>query len=170
MDIRKIAEEAFEESSGDYELAKKLLAERMPDNATPILVDIAVADLVRRAAHDKRKKITSLGMNGTSRREVSEFKIPTNASDRINAIVMRRGFYDWPLPGGKKLGDATFSNVRESITSYGLQKSGLERKIKFLASLLERETKAEFVRDAWKEEEIAIIAQKQGEELTDAAA
>lgn len=168
--IRTLAKYSLEEAGGDFDKARELLAGRITQDQMPSILKIAITSLMREAASEQRREIFDRGMHGVARRETKTYQIPSGPSDRMTSIIRQRGFYDFLLPGGGKLGDASFDDIRSAIALYDSQRTGLSRRINFLIGILEREKKGKRVRDVWGEAEIAMIAQQQGEELTDAAA
>jgi hypothetical protein len=73
------------------------------------------------------------------------------------------GWYDWPLVTGIKLGDATTSEIEESVSKYEVDASTYLRRSEFLRLVQSRLPSADTrVRDALTDEELRHLAVQSG--------
>lgn len=161
-----LAKQAREEADGDEELARMLLSERLTsDTATLIAIVPEIVDYAfRRQLHGFRSKYhqsTSVPDLDQPKRLSFQPK-PESSSAKaaeISAAHDRiRSWLDYPLPGGKPLGDATFGEVGKAADFYGAQARGNALKERILRGVHgRRPSDIAIVRDILTNEEIDEI-------------
>jgi hypothetical protein len=108
-----VAVSCLEEADGDWSMAAELMRKRIEEDADlrseilKPLIDGAIWTLIRNAAHRTR----------TSWKPSEEAEAAHGESvARIRRVAA--SLYDWPLPGGIKLGRATAQTLEEAISIY----------------------------------------------------
>lgn len=122
-----LASKALAESAGDYDAATALLAEWLDDDGglKDNALQVAARSLVHKAAHTKRRTVAT-----------SYTSAPSSGSNKSGIKAMaRRNWYDWLLPGGKRLGDATRDDLRVAAQFWYEQAEANRRNGQFMDRL-----------------------------------
>jgi hypothetical protein len=159
--VRAMAAVAYAEVGGDYGRATETLKERLRADANLLaavleyLIDTQCAQMIRAMAGLERREIAR---DVRIRQAESEWTLPDNASGGVRALARYRGVLDFPLPGGKKLADATMGDVIEAERFYRTAQRTSKARADFFAKLLERKRETQqLVRDAWAPDELEDV-------------
>jgi hypothetical protein len=107
--LSEFAAEAYRESGEDQEGAEWLLLEKLRDNP-PLMVSILdgiVHDAIRQHMRSVRRKIQN---TATQNGEPESARL----AEMQNAKEVQAEWYRMPMPGGKKLGEATKADLLEA--------------------------------------------------------
>lgn len=159
LQLMQAAAIALSDADGDYKIAAQIL--RNLSAADGILRDAIFAhglgSAVRAAAHDERQKIKAEIIAGASARAKESLdKREVAAAMRAVASATYRGAYSLTLPGGVKLGAATFAQVDAAKRHFEMQLRGVMRSFVFYAAIMER-CNGDFsakISDLWSEKEL----------------
>lgn len=153
--LRLLAREALSEADGDWsDAAARLRAriERDPalrDALLATLIDGATWALIRGAAHETRSAYT---------RPASEAST-ANAQDRIRHLA-RVSLYEWPLPGGQKLGDASREELTGAADFYAQLAERNGARGSWLRAIAEKVRGEKVVRDCVTEKQLETLRSK----------
>lgn len=134
--LNSLAEQALEETGGDWERAAEILRIRLDDDGP--LKDAALATAARHLIRQSASK-----MRGRMRRnpEGAQAGQGETGGNRAGLAAMsRRTWYDWPLPGGKRLGEAVRPDLQAAASYWYTQAEANRRSGAFVervAGLLE---------------------------------
>ncbi|MFY7837865.1 MAG: hypothetical protein ACOVQ0_16450 [Novosphingobium sp.] len=130
--IAQLAQEAFEKAGGDMptaadELAALVMNDRkLSAEIMPVAMRAWAAEMVRTYAANMRvKAIASLSQDMTQR------------GGRLR-VALAATLFDFPLPGGKRLGDANGSEIRDGAGAYKEQAADMNHKARWLEAVADR--------------------------------
>ncbi len=151
-----LAAEAYQEAGEDPELAESILLHRLRDDPALMvsILDNVIHTAIRMHMLYLRHRIKAQGNGGTEPRAAKDAELAA-AKKKITK------WYRMPLPGGKKLGDAIKSDLKEAAQMHRKQARGHNKS----ARLYERITivlpnESSVVSSVLSEEEIDKIASK----------
>lgn len=128
-ELRQLARQCVAESA-DHCIARGLMIGRVlqREEVTRYLIAEACASLIAAADQQTRQALTR-----------AAYEPSPAAGARIAARLRNRGSaYDWPLPGGKRLGDATLAEVDAAAERHKGQKEGAASRERFYRAIAKR--------------------------------
>lgn len=151
---RKVAVSTLAENGNDILAATSAMETKV--NATPYLFKMLMRPLVRQACYDLLRSICR-----KERREIwtapkltAEGTQPTVKS---LAIGTKNSLFNFPLPGGKRLGDALKCEVDEAATFYSLQANANAARARWLSAIAERMPASKTVSSVFTERRLADL-------------
>lgn len=134
--VRRAADQALSEASGEVLRAKAIMSEMarttqaLRDALVEPWIDQAAYEAVREVSRDRRGVIWDSQRRATPASLVSDAdKIVLLANSNAQALM------DFPLPGGKRLGDAIAEEVRTAAGFYYRQAGNMMAKGRWLAKI-----------------------------------
>lgn len=155
-EITKLARECEVNHQGDTRAAAESLFRRL--QGSPALY-AAVADPLVQAqcwhliGQVKRKARTAVWNAPNYEKGLSDAADNVRHLSNANRTLMD----DFPLPNGKRLGDATHADLIEAMTFYGQQARDMQSKAGFLAAVAGRVKGGKRVRDVLKETDLVAL-------------
>lgn len=122
-------------------------ADTLPDAQFRALIRLGAQRAVQMAANGLRNKLTK-----------ASWSVPAGAGDSIAARMQINGStYDWPMPGGAPIGDATVADLDSAMELHRAQIAGHKKRFDFYARVHDKlvESGAATVRAGITESELA---------------
>jgi hypothetical protein len=152
--IFSFVQQAYEQADGNFDKATNLIEEWLDEN--PTLREEIAQSLVRQAIRDHIQRFAS-GIRTTFYVKRPPGKDNTRGLERLAEQALKK-WYDLPLPGGKKLGDAMKDEVK-AAADYHLDLGRTHNsRGKFLSALAGSIPEGKKVRDVITEKKIEEIA------------
>jgi hypothetical protein len=158
--LRDAAKAALLQAGGDVRRATDALAARAMDE--PEFLKAHYAEIIRTASYD--------AVSGAIRAEraiVWNTPQPTTIERRAQVTALASGtvrtLLDFPLPGGKRLGDATRGEVGEAADLYGSQARDMAWKARWLAHVAQSVPDGKRVADVLTAERLEELRQEIGQ-------
>jgi len=127
--IDEIATEALEKAKGDVIKATAIMAKRVLDN--DVLYHRLMDPLVQNACYDVVR-----GLIRKNRGQIYNMPQPTPERASLGVLSLATGLLatllDFPLPGGKRLGDATRVEINGHVVFYETQSKDMRIKARWL--------------------------------------
>lgn len=157
--LRSEAQAALQNAGGDVTAATEALTARVLKD--PDFISIHMSDVVKTACYQAVASVMR-----SERRVVWTTPQPTSVERRaqVNALAAggQRTLMDFPLPGGKKLGEAFRPEVAEAATLYGSQARDMAWKSRWLELVAQSLPDGKPVRVALTPERLAELQQEVG--------
>lgn len=142
--ILKAAHDALDKASGEIKNAAVLMAAEAHKN--PVLAQAIQATWIDRACYEEVRKMVGKNRGArenlrNARRRTSE-RSPFGGNDKTGIIAMAqsnaRDLMNFELWGGKRLGDATGQEVRQSANNFYAQSFNMSMKGRWLALVAQK--------------------------------
>jgi len=152
-EIQHYAKEAFEQSGGDVQTAAKILLSNIRQNQTlyiamaDALIPDACYEAVSKICRAKRKRIWAAPNHSTS-----------TPGERIRTAA--EGLLNFPIRGGMQLGDATTSEIFDTVEGYTKQVETSLSIVSFLKAVAKKMKPGEIVAEVFTEEELEKLKEK----------
>lgn len=154
-----VASDCLEQSNGDPKKASQLMRERLDssdnlrDAVTRPLIDGAIWTLITKAMRQTRSNY----FKQTNNERQGLAVVRTGGTKGIEA-VSARNWYDYPLAGGLKLGDATKNDVNEQITIHLREVETNRQRAEFFKRIVDRIPDGKKVREVLTNDQIQEMA------------
>lgn len=161
---RQAALDALDESGNDMKMATKLLASRVLSDATLFrlimepLVELACREAVRACVKSQRRSVWNEPRQGSAPARTTDHNGPARVAALVAGTIA--GLMDFPLPGGKRLADATKGEVEAASWSYRAQADDMSIKGRWLALIAKKLSPNDVVRNVLTEDDLTSLRQE----------